>query len=368
MQANGNNNNNNNSKNDDKEEILLSERDKKLIEKNFNKLLQKGLIQIEDGTPIDLNFLTMDDIIELNSFYKQSTCGDCQLSSKPYWFQFTNKSKWNLWYSLKGMSILEAKKQYLIKLIECLENQMIDEEINNSTNSLSTTTTSLSGSDEEEEAELNDSNLLLNKEWKNWLKETNILIDNNNNNLNNNLNQQIINNLNNDDVISFSLIDQLDVNNLKSSPQHLHIIEQQQQVEKSGEFNNNDLSPPAQIDVIKVSELKEKCLQIEYFVKSEIKQIKQSLENSLKRLKIIESQSSCLSNSNQSLEQLRLEIVNNSTDENLKQIVKNIHESFLMFEKAIGLNSLVTNHHVMKRKKSLMKIIELIFLDENVYQ
>jgi diazepam-binding inhibitor (GABA receptor modulating acyl-CoA-binding protein) len=59
-----------------------------------------------------------NELLELYALYKQATCGDCDVE-KPGSLNFKQKSKWNAWNSVKGLSSQKAKQLY-IKLVEGL--------------------------------------------------------------------------------------------------------------------------------------------------------------------------------------------------------------------------------------------------------
>lgn len=46
------------------------------------------------------------------ALYKQATVGDCN-AQKPPLYEFVNKSKWEAWNSLKGMTTTNAMKNYI---------------------------------------------------------------------------------------------------------------------------------------------------------------------------------------------------------------------------------------------------------------
>lgn len=59
------------------------------------------------------NFSTSNDNkLELYGLYKQGSFGDIN-TSKPYIFQVEASAKWNSWNNKKGLSMSEAKKQYV---------------------------------------------------------------------------------------------------------------------------------------------------------------------------------------------------------------------------------------------------------------
>lgn len=51
-------------------------------------------------------------VADFYKFYKQATFGDCNIN-KPSMFDFTATAKWNAWNSIKGMTSLEAKSNYI---------------------------------------------------------------------------------------------------------------------------------------------------------------------------------------------------------------------------------------------------------------
>jgi diazepam-binding inhibitor (GABA receptor modulating acyl-CoA-binding protein) len=62
-----------------------------------------------------------DDLLYLYGYYKQATHGDCD-TSQPSLLDFTGRSKWNAWYSLKGTSEEDAMTAYCDKYLELMEN------------------------------------------------------------------------------------------------------------------------------------------------------------------------------------------------------------------------------------------------------
>jgi len=79
---------------------------------------------------IDKNFILTTEWVSKNTmpatneeklfcygYYKQSTEGDNK-SNKPWAIQLEKKTKWEAWEATKGISIEEAKKIYISKIIE----------------------------------------------------------------------------------------------------------------------------------------------------------------------------------------------------------------------------------------------------------
>ncbi|CAO1383236.1 unnamed protein product [Diamesa serratosioi] len=55
------------------------------------------------------------DLLELYSYYKQATVGDCNVS-KPGLLDFKGKAKWESWNGVKGMTSDEAMQKYTDKV------------------------------------------------------------------------------------------------------------------------------------------------------------------------------------------------------------------------------------------------------------
>ena len=53
-----------------------------------------------------------NDLLELYSYYKQATCGDCD-TKKPSQLNFKAYKKWDAWDSLIGMEKDEAMELYI---------------------------------------------------------------------------------------------------------------------------------------------------------------------------------------------------------------------------------------------------------------
>ncbi|CCD24717.1 long-chain fatty acid transporter ACB1 NDAI_0D04030 [Naumovozyma dairenensis CBS 421] len=59
-----------------------------------------------------------DELLQVYALYKQATVGDNN-KEKPGIFNLKDRSKWNAWEELKGMSQEEAEKKY-IELVDSL--------------------------------------------------------------------------------------------------------------------------------------------------------------------------------------------------------------------------------------------------------
>ena len=57
--------------------------------------------------------LTNPQMLQLYSYYKQGTIGDCNTPKPNGVFNFKEKAKWDAWNELKGLSILEARAAYV---------------------------------------------------------------------------------------------------------------------------------------------------------------------------------------------------------------------------------------------------------------
>ncbi|KAG2386985.1 hypothetical protein C9374_002020 [Naegleria lovaniensis] len=251
--------------------------DHHLIENNFKKLLNSGLIEDEDGSPkkpFPFELLT-DDLMDMYAYYKQATIGDCPTNTKPYWFQFTEKMKWESWVRVKGMNSIEAKKQYLIKILESIED--------------------------EESEELSD-------EWKNWLKEVN------------NPEDHTRNLETDDDVISFALINKMNTTALEKKS-----------VSSSDE---NTLPQPGEVEVIKIGDLKTKCVELERYLINETHTLRTLFEEKQKKIAELEECVKELQNPNYSLEEIR-EIILSTCNSDTKQLVENIDSSYQLLIAAV---------------------------------
>ncbi|RZF42154.1 hypothetical protein LSTR_LSTR012666 [Laodelphax striatellus] len=61
-----------------------------------------------------------DELLEIYSFYKQGTEGDCN-TAKPGMLDFKGKSKWEAWNSIKGTSKDDAMNKYVEKVAALVE-------------------------------------------------------------------------------------------------------------------------------------------------------------------------------------------------------------------------------------------------------
>jgi diazepam-binding inhibitor (GABA receptor modulating acyl-CoA-binding protein) len=61
-----------------------------------------------------------DTLLSLYGYYKQSTCGDCNIECPSFW-QIKEKAKWEAWNQHKGMSTEHAMKRYIKKVSKLLE-------------------------------------------------------------------------------------------------------------------------------------------------------------------------------------------------------------------------------------------------------
>ncbi|KAF0984520.1 hypothetical protein FDP41_000419 [Naegleria fowleri] len=247
--------------------------------------------------------LITDDLMDMYAYYKQATIGDCLSNTKPYWFQFNEKMKWEAWMRVKGMNSLEAKKQYLIKILECIED------------------------DESEE---------LSDEWKNWLKTVNNPED-----------QNVCNLETDDDVISFAL-----VNKLCTPP-----------VEGKSSVNEDIPSqPPGEVEVIKIGDLKTKCVELERYLITETQKLRKSIEEKENKIVELEECFKELQNPNHSVEEIR-EIILSTCNTDTKQLVENIEASFSLLTKAVDkTNKLIHFSYLTKRQKFALFISIIAFL------
>ena len=75
-----------------------------IIETTFNKCCDD--IKKLEQSPSD------NDLLELYSYYKQATVGDCD-TKQPSAFNIKAKKKWDAWDSLLGMEKEEAMNNYI---------------------------------------------------------------------------------------------------------------------------------------------------------------------------------------------------------------------------------------------------------------
>ncbi|CCF58983.1 hypothetical protein KAFR_0F03870 [Kazachstania africana CBS 2517] len=54
-----------------------------------------------------------DELLKLYSLYKQATVGDCNTERPTGLLQMKDKSKWDAWNKLKGLSPEDAEQQYI---------------------------------------------------------------------------------------------------------------------------------------------------------------------------------------------------------------------------------------------------------------
>lgn len=59
-----------------------------------------------------------DELLKLYALYKQATVGDVN-TERPGMFNLKDRSKWDAWNKLKGMSQEDAEKEY-IELVDSL--------------------------------------------------------------------------------------------------------------------------------------------------------------------------------------------------------------------------------------------------------
>jgi diazepam-binding inhibitor (GABA receptor modulating acyl-CoA-binding protein) len=55
--------------------------------------------------------------LRLYGFFKQAKVGDCNVD-KPAIYEFAAKAKWEAWNSLKGMTPIEAMKNYIATAVQ----------------------------------------------------------------------------------------------------------------------------------------------------------------------------------------------------------------------------------------------------------
>lgn len=75
------------------------------MEKEFNELVS----YIRNSDPIHM---TDNEKLDFYKFYKQATIGDCN-TDQPMFYQMTERSKWDAWNSVKGLTKQEAMVSYI---------------------------------------------------------------------------------------------------------------------------------------------------------------------------------------------------------------------------------------------------------------
>jgi diazepam-binding inhibitor (GABA receptor modulating acyl-CoA-binding protein) len=79
------------------------------IEKNdLKNIFEKSAEAIKNS---DIS-LSNDELSILYGYYKQATCGDCNIES-PSFFYYKKKAKYDAWNKNKGMSEEKAMKLYI---------------------------------------------------------------------------------------------------------------------------------------------------------------------------------------------------------------------------------------------------------------
>ena len=79
--------------------------------------IQKKFVLATDWVSKNNMTATNDEKLMCYGYYKQATEGDNN-SDKPWAFQLEKNAKWTVWEANKGISLEEAKKLYITKIIE----------------------------------------------------------------------------------------------------------------------------------------------------------------------------------------------------------------------------------------------------------
>tara|TARA_E500000331_G_C17269287_1_gene718460 strand:+ start:5517 stop:5780 length:264 start_codon:yes stop_codon:yes gene_type:complete len=65
---------------------------------------------IRNSVPISM---TDNEKLDFYKYYKQATIGDCN-TDQPMFYQVTERSKWDAWNSIKGLTKKEAMVNYIM--------------------------------------------------------------------------------------------------------------------------------------------------------------------------------------------------------------------------------------------------------------
>ena len=90
----------------------------------LSELYEKYTSLVEEKQEMIIQ-MSDEDQLELYSYYKQAEIGDCNIKA-PLFYEFKKKLKYDAWNNLKGMSKNDAKKHYIIKAKELLEEHNQD--------------------------------------------------------------------------------------------------------------------------------------------------------------------------------------------------------------------------------------------------
>jgi len=76
------------------------------METEFNRVCK------ELGEVTKIKKLSDETMLQLYSFYKQATVGDCN-TKQPSMFNLRDRRKWDAWNNVKGLSMEEAMARYI---------------------------------------------------------------------------------------------------------------------------------------------------------------------------------------------------------------------------------------------------------------
>jgi diazepam-binding inhibitor (GABA receptor modulator, acyl-CoA-binding protein) len=88
----------------------------------LSELYEKYTSLVQENQEHITSNVSDDDQLQIYSFYKQSEEGDCNIE-EPAFYEFRKKSKYNAWKALEGITRNDAKKLYIKKVKEILEEE-----------------------------------------------------------------------------------------------------------------------------------------------------------------------------------------------------------------------------------------------------
>lgn len=91
----------------------------------LSELYEKYTCLVEENQET-ITQMSNEDQLELYSYFKQAENGDCDIEA-PAFYEFRKKSKYDAWNNLKGMNKNDAKKNYIKKAKELLQEIIEDE-------------------------------------------------------------------------------------------------------------------------------------------------------------------------------------------------------------------------------------------------
>lgn len=89
---------------------------------------QEAALFVQNHLPL----FSRDDLLYLYARFKQVTVGDVN-TSRPGYFSFEAKTKWDAWNTCKSMSKSQASKEYVKKVTEIKEKNQIENQKSNKT-------------------------------------------------------------------------------------------------------------------------------------------------------------------------------------------------------------------------------------------